>query len=398
MKKEISGIISNLLNINQEEIDKINDDTNLIDYGLTSILFIKLIVSLENAFKIEFNDSDLVMSKFETVNNILDIVERYCNNSSNKKAIICDCDGVLWQGESGEGTIYVGESQNKFQETIKKLYNKGVLICLCSKNQETNVISGLNNPNVILDESIFLTIKTNCNNKAASVLEIANEFGLQTESIVFLDDSDYELELIKLLLPEVMTIKIDYEDQNIFEKIEHCFSSVSVLGSQRTEQYKQQKNREKERLNFFSIDEYNEYLHTIVNIYESKQEEIERISELSFRTNQFNLSCRKYKVSEINSFIHSKKYDVISLSVSDEFGDMGLVGCAIINKSNENIIIENIFISCRILNRNIENRFVEAIKTRYGNNKIYGIYKASQQNKKYNSFYETNGVLKYEQV
>ena len=137
-KEKILEVLGNIIDINKEQLLKTSVDTKLTDLGLTSIQFIQFIVALEEEFEIEILDSDLIMTNFETVEMLFSTLEKYfTSKKKKKKVLICDCDNVLWHGISGEEEIYLDATILKFQETLIELYNRGILICLCSKNVST---------------------------------------------------------------------------------------------------------------------------------------------------------------------------------------------------------------------------------------------------------------------
>lgn len=388
-------ILEKNFHISSDDLIKMPLDTNLMQLGFDSLKFIQFIVELEKMFGFEIYDSDLILENFKTIGNLLEMLNRYFFPiSCNKKVIICDCDNVLWHGIAGEETIFMGENTKKLQMELIELHNRGVLICLCSKNKCENIEEAFNTLNMPLDFSYIISSKINMLDKVSNIKQISQELNLNYDSFVFIDDSDYELEYVKTALPNIVAIKVDYSNMNFFEQLKKCFLGMSSINN-RTELYREQKNREKERNKDISVEEYNNSLATIAICDYAKENECERIAELSQRTNQFNMSGRRYSAKNIYNLLMNDNYSVLTISVSDKYGDMGLVGAAIIQNS-QNIIIENFFISCRVFGRNIEELLINKIKSMYFNKRIFGIYNLTSKNSYFSTFYLDHEIDKFE--
>ncbi len=393
-KEKILEVLGNIIDINKEQLLKTSVDTKLTDLGLTSIQFIQFIVAIEEEFEIEILDSDLIMTNFETVEMLFSTLEKYFTPKSTlKKVLICDCDNVLWYGISGEEEIYIDAIILKFQETLIELYNRGILICLCSKNEPENIETVFNSLEMPLKKNHILISKINLTDKATNIKEIALELNLSADSFVFVDDSKYELDLVSSIIPDITTVLADYSNCDFIEKIKGFFDGSST-DINRTQQYRDQKEREKEKQRYASAEEFNASLKTEIKCETASPAQAARISELSQRTNQFNLSDVRYTEEEINYFIRDEGYCVYVLSASDKYGDMGLVGAAVVRKT-ENPVIIGFFLSCRVFGRGFEEHFLNQIKSNFAV-PMYGIYKRTDKNKRFEDFYSKNGVEIYE--
>ena len=393
-KEKIFIILSNIINIEIDELMSYPECAKLSDMGLDSIKFIQFIIEIEEEFDIEILDSDLLLSNFETIENIFSMLQKYLKGDCPiKKVIVCDCDNVLWQGVAGEEKTHIDANNHRLQKTLDNLCNNGVLLCLCSKNNISDIADAFVNPDMILKKEQITVAKINFNDKASNLKEIANELNLSLDSFVFLDDSDYELGLINSLTPEVYTIKADYKNLSFIKEINDLFSENSSP-LDRTKLYKEQKEREKEKLKFATVQEYNESLETKVFFQYDKLEDASRVSELTQRTNQFNLSGKRYSTEEISDIINNKLFCLLTLSVSDKYGDMGIVGAAIYEIKETSVIIYSFYLSCRAFGRGFENLMIDEIKTNC--KPIYGIYNETERNGKHKTFYEENGVGLYD--
>ncbi len=398
-KDKILKLLADVIHLSFDELSLLPEDTLLSDLGLSSLAFIQFIVALEEAFSIEVLDSDLLLSNFQTIQLLFSTLEKYFQtDASVKKVLICDCDNCLWHGVAGEEDIYTDSYTDALQNELIRLQQKGILLCLCSKNESGNIVHAFTHLNMPLRMDHILLYRINRNNKADNILHFANELNLSTNSFVFLDDSDYELGLVNALLPEVTTIKASLED-NCISDLCHKLSSLfsqDASDLDRTRLYREQKDREKDKLNFTDVTAYNASLDTIVTCEAASMEHADRIAELSMRTNQCNLSCARYKSEDIAKMLDDKEYMLLSLTVKDKYGDMGLVGAAVIHL-DPIPVAEAFFLSCRAFDRGFEDVLIETAK-QISPPGLTGIYKESPQNKRFRYFYNDHGVTLYEKL
>lgn len=390
MKKDIIyQTLSETLGTDISELRSADPSSPLSDLGLTSLTMIAFIVDLEEKLGIEVLDSDLVFDNFATLEKLLNTLAKYTEDShSYKKVLILDADNVLWKGISGEESIIVDSQTKDFQDFLIGLYRRGVILCLCSKNESANIDEALSSPEMLIRKEHFAIIKANRNDKATNISDIADELNLSLDSFVFVDDSDYELGFVGLNLEGVATVKVDYAFPIFKNTINELFAELpDVSGLNRTELYREQKEREKEKRLFTSPEEYNRSLETEIICEAADIKNIARLSELSMRTNQFNLSAVRYTEKDIEDLIKDPKYLVLSLSVKDKFGDMGIVGMAVVKQNT----IEAFMLSCRAFDRGFETHMLNIIKNNVGN-PIYGIYRSNDKNLRHSDFYSKNGV------
>lgn len=392
-EQTIYKILSVVTEKSEEALMAFSKDQSLLDLGLDSIKFIQFIVAVEEAFQIEIRDSDLLFSKFETIEKLFSTLSGYLESTPLKKVLVCDCDNVLWRGVAGEETISLDSDTLSLQQEIVNLCNRGVLVCLCSKNDRANFEQAFENPDMVLKNEHIAIAKINFRDKAANLKEIAAELNVSLNSFVFLDDSDYELGLISALLPEVCVVKADYHDLSFIKAVSGLFSQ-SASSMNRTALYKEQKEREKEKLHFKTVDEYNNSLETKAVFCPADSDSAGRIAELSQRTNQFNLSGRRYAEQEVSDLLAQKKYHIRTLSVSDKYGDMGLVGAVIYEDKADCIVLHSFYLSCRAFGRGFETLMINEMKAM--GKPLFGVYNETDKNRKHKSFYNDNGVGLYE--
>lgn len=399
IKEDVMKVLSNVLGKDATELSELTVNTKLVDLGMDSICFVQAIVAIEEKLKITISDTDLVFSKFETINDLLLALDKYFVPSNNvKKVLVCDCDNVLWHGIAGEEDIFVDQNVIDLQQEIVRLYEGGILICLCSRNEKDNIIKAFDSLEMPLKLEHIINYKINGCDKSENIQEIADELQLPLDSFVFLDDDDYEIGLVGSLIPEIICVKVDYNNMGFVEKIKNIFGNLTAQSLNRTVLYREQKEREKYRKPLQSVEDYNYSLNTKTAFRLAQKEQSERLADLSQRTHRFNLSNRHYSVREIKKLLSLEDYHVYYMSASDKFGDMGIVGAVIVREKGNNVIIESFILSCRVLMRNFEDLMIERVKQIFDGYHIYGVFVSNSQNAAYKDFYINNGVEICEQI
>ncbi|MBO5306003.1 MAG: HAD-IIIC family phosphatase [Clostridia bacterium] len=387
-KEKIISLLADELEISAEELGACEGE--LTDMGLTSLKFISFIVKLEEALGIEVLDSDLLFENFLTLEKIFETLKKYVSpKAALKKCLILDADGVLWKGISGEENIVIDGQVLGFQEMLVDLYRRGVLLCICSKNEDFLIERSLDDPRMRVKKEHFVCIRANRTDKVTNICAMAEELNLGLESMVFVDDSDYEIGFARVNLPEIFCVKMDYADPSVCDAVVDFFADVHATSElNRTQLYAEQKAREKEKLHFTSVEEYNASLETHAEVLSASADDVARLSELSERTNQFNLSARRYTVGELSAMLREGACEMLALRVSDKYGDMGIVGMAVIRDG----VLEAFMLSCRAFDRGFETVLLNAAKACMGE-QPRGVYVATDKNRRYANFYTENGVL-----
>lgn len=295
-----------------------------------------------------------------------------------KKAIIFDCDNTLWKGIVGEDGIEnlqmsannnYGKAFYDVQCIAKHLSKNGILVGLCSKNNLSDVDEVIDkHKDMILSNEDIIIKKVNWNDKATNLQEIATELNIGIDSLLFIDDSDYEINLVKERLPNLKTFQVPkniflYKNELLDFIYQNTSLTVSIEDLKKTEQYKEQIIRDIEKNNFNTIDSYLSSLKLKLDIYKDNMSQIARVSQLTQKTNQFNLTTYRYTETEIEECMSSNNKYVFTTSVSDKFGDSGLtlVCIVFIDKDNAHATIDSLLMSCRIIGRNIEFVFIDQV-------------------------------------
>jgi len=288
------------------------------------------------------------------------------------KCIVLDCDNVLWEGivsEDGIENIKVGGNGSgkiyqEFQKHLLMMHDMGVILTICSKNDEEDVLSVFQNHSaMILKEEHIACFQVNWDNKPANIKNISEKLKIDVNSMVFIDDSRFEIESVKSMLPEVNSIL--FEKNTIFEKlscfnINHIADSASVVLRNKT--YKANIHRENFKAQHKSMDDYLESLKQSIKIKEACETELYRIAELSQRCNRCTNGIR-YNINQLNDRLNRKSYVLYVVYITDIFGDLGLVGVMGIEKPlngdiSESELLDLFCLSCRALERNVEDAMI----------------------------------------
>jgi len=329
----------------------------------------------------------------------------------NKKCLVLDCDNTLWGGIVGEdgmeniqiGRTYPGSAFLEFQNAILNLYHRGIILGICSKNNEKDVLDVLeNHPDMVLRKEHFVLFKINWDDKVSNLKEITKELNIGLDSLVFIDDNEFEINMVKQLLPQVKAILLPKDPSQYSDllKSSGLFDSLNFSNEDRTrsKMYKANISRKHaaSMMNHSSLEDYFKYLEMKVTISSADSFAIPRISQLTQRTNQFNLTTKRHSESEINEFVDSDKADVRYLKLKDRFGDSGIVGVAILKYEGEDCLIDTFLLSCRVIGRGVEGVLIndcEKTARKKGCKRMIGFYIPTQKNGQVELFYKKQGFI-----
>jgi FkbH-like protein len=316
----------------------------------------------------------------------------------------------LWKGIIGEDgyngiSFKSGQQEGDYFEEVhymlKYLKSQGVLLVLNSKNNFEDVkefFDKYNDLPVKWDD--FVLKKINWNDKVSNIKEIAQELNLGLDSIVHIDDSDFEINHINKEIPDVVTIqvpKILKEYPILIRKAFSLFLNLNKTKEDlvRSEFYSAEEFRKREKDQIKTLDEYLESLQLELSIKHNDIDNIERLAQLTQKTNQFNLTTLRYSDSEIQNFMIDENSDIFSFSLKDKFGEYGITGLCILKKQNSFCCeVDTFLMSCRIIGRMVEfaffNFLIDLLK-----NSSYKTIKAkfltTQKNSQVEDFYEKLG-------
>ena len=328
----------------------------------------------------------------------------------NKKCIVLDLDNTLWGGIVGEdgfegiklGDDPVGRAYAEFQHNLLALNQRGILLAINSKINFDDAIQIIKeHPNMVLKEDNFACVRINWNDKAVNMKEISDELNIGPDSMVFFDDDPVNIEYVKSNFPEIQTVEIS--DPSNSSKILKSMNDFQVLkitdeDTMRNKMYLEQRKRTELKTQVGNLQDFLKQLNISVKIKNADKYTIPRISQLTLKTNQFNITTRRYQEEDIRKFSQDKDKIVECAQVQDKFGDNGITGVYIINKDNKlQWTIDTFLLSCRVIGRGVEDgvlsQIIEKARTE-GVSKVRGEYIKTKKNKPAENFFPAFGFKK----
>lgn len=327
----------------------------------------------------------------------------------NKKILALDLDNTLWGGvigDDGQNGIEIGhetgtaEAYTAFQKYIKDHKQLGVLLTVNSKNDAENALEGLKHPDTVLTPDDFITIKANWNSKDSNIEETADEIAILPESFVFVDDNPAERDIVAsqingIAVPPIENVEtyISILDRNAYFEV----TSFTEDDIKRNEMYKANINRARSEKSYTDYGDYLNSLEMTALIDKFDPVYLQRIVQLTNKSNQFNLTTKRYTEAEMNEVYNDDSFIKIFGKLTDKFGDNGVVS-VVIGKKLENVLhIDLWLMSCRVLKRDMEfamlDRLAEICK-KQNITKIRGYYFKTAKNKMVKDLFTDFGFTK----
>ncbi len=325
----------------------------------------------------------------------------------SKKCLVLDLDNTCWGGvigDDGLDGIAIGtetayaEAFTAFQKYAKDLYDRGVTLAVCSKNDFDNAKEGFSHPDTVLKFDNFTVFKANWEPKSINIEEIATEINIGIDSLVFIDDNPVEREIVSKQQPLVSVPDVG-DDVSAFSQFvdkNGYFESVTLSQEdlKRNKLYAENKKRATQKAAFANYGDYLTSLEMVGEIAPFSSVYLDRITQLTNKTNQFNLTTRRYTSSEIEEVASSDDYIGLYGKLADKFGDNGLIAISIANIKGEEAHLDLWLMSCRVLKRDMEQAMLDTMvaqcKAR-GVKKIVGYYYQSAKNSMVEKLYESFG-------
>ncbi|OPH56173.1 hypothetical protein BC351_28805 [Paenibacillus ferrarius] len=286
------------------------------------------------------------------------------------KVIALDCDNTLWRGVCGEEGalgVQVEAPYQYLQRFLLEKYNEGMILTLVSKNNEADVMEVFEkNPQMILKKEHIAAWRINWQAKSENVRELARELNVGVDSFGFLDDSAVETHEMMQNLPVVLALQLPEDADNIPAFLRQLWAfdraKVTEEDRKRSAMYVTEHKRKELQANVLSLDHYLESLQLKVSFQPIEVNHIPRASQLTFRTNQFNLSTIRRTEEELTEWLQASDANGWIVEVADRFGDYGLVGVILAKEANESLEIDSFLLSCRVLGRKVEQAILVALR------------------------------------
>jgi FkbH-like protein len=314
-----------------------------------------------------------------------------------RKCLVLDCDNVLWGGIAGEeelaglalGAEHPGSAFREFQQEVKNFAARGVILALCSKNEPETVWRVFrDHAGMVLQEHDIAASRINWRDKAENLREIAAELNIGLDSLVFLDDSEFEIERVRSALPMVEAVHMPVDRAVDYRNLLLAggwFDTLAISEEDRSRgaMYRAEADRRLARNAIPDLAGYLRSLEMVAELALAGPGEIARVAQLTQRTNQFNLTTRRYSEHDIRALVEDLACDVLTIRVRDRFGDAGIVGAAILRSQGPLAIVDTLLMSCRVLGRGVEQVLAEScvdLAARRHCSEIEGHYVQSAKN------------------
>jgi FkbH-like protein len=343
---------------------------------------------------------------------LVDDLSRYVRSAQGRirKCVVVDLDNTLWGGVVGEdgiegialGRDYPGNCYRDFQKELLKLHHRGILLAINSKNNESDAFEVLDkHPDMVLRRKHFAAYQINWRDKASNLNAIAGELNIGIDSMVFVDDNPRECELVRREHPECHVLCLPAKPYLVPRALDavpglECIS-LTEEDTQRGEMYHAQAVRQQAASGFQNLEDFWKDLELEVRIERAQPFSIPRIAQLTQRTNQMNLTTRRYTVAEVEALCREPALRVVSVAARDRFGDHGVVGVMFLKTQGDSCHIDTFLMSCRVLGLNIEQHMIAyaaATARRAQARRLLGEYIPTSKNKVAADMYARLGFKK----
>lgn len=331
-----------------------------------------------------------------------------------RKCLILDLDNTIWGGIVGDDgyekleighELGIGKAFTEFQQWVLKLKNRGVILAVCSKNDENNAREPFEkHPEMVLKLDDIALFIANWENKADNIRRIQSILNIGFDSMVFLDDNPFERNLVRENIPEITVPELPDDPAlyleylyglNLFETTTYSKADVD-----RTRQYQIESQRVSTQMHFTNEAEFLKNLRMVSEVRPFDRFNTPRVSQLSQRSNQFNLRTVRYIEADIEKLANDERYQNFSFTLADRFGDVGLI-CVVIleKKEQETLFIDSWFMSCRVLKRGMEHFTLNTLVTyarQHGFRYLVGEYVRTAKNSMVKDHYTSLGFTPME--
>lgn len=315
-----------------------------------------------------------------------------------KKVILLDADNTLWGGvvgEDGPGGIqiddqYPGILYRRLQSTLASLQKSGILLCLVTKNNEADVREAFDALSMPLRWDSFAAIRANWDSKSTNIRSIAEQLNVGVDSMLFIDDNSVEIAEVTGVFPQISARQFDVREAAQPLSWLADISDLSIWSPlnedlAKSEQYRQEAQRQRVAVSATSIEDYIASLGMVLEAGINRAEHVKRIAQLTNKTNQFNLTTRRYSEADILTAMEEGK--VFDFRVQDRFGDMGIIAVVVVRGDE----IETFLMSCRALGRKIEDDIIKYVLSKTTARPVMASFIRSGKNPMVEDFYDRMG-------
>ena len=313
-----------------------------------------------------------------------------------RKCLVLDLDNTVWGGVIGDdgfdniqlGGLGIGKAFTEFQHWVKKLQQRGIIVCVCSKNTASVAKEPFErHPDMVLRLKDIAVFMANWEDKRNNIRQIQQILNIGFDSMVFLDDNPLERDMVRNRIPNISVPDLPEDPAEYLECLYALglfeTASYSSEDTARTEQYQRESERVAAQQSFDNAESFLRELNMLSTVRPFDSYAIPRVAQLSQRTNQFNLRTVRYTEDDVREIVSSERYVTLAFSLEDKYGDYGLICAVIMEKRSLELFVDSWFMSCRVFNRGMEsfvmNTVVEAAN-KMGCRTIWGEYIPTAKN------------------
>lgn len=325
------------------------------------------------------------------------------------KCVVVDLDNTLWGGVIGDDGIDgivlsahgggPGESFVRLQMFLKQLRQRGILLAVCSKNEEATALAPfLHHPDMVLKREDISAFVANWQDKAAGIRRICEELNIGLDSIVFLDDNPFERNLVRDLLPGVIVPQLPEDPSNVVSYLSalNLFETATFSSEdrERAAQYLRESERRKSAAGSATVHDFMQSLDMQLVLSRFDRFHLPRIAQLLQRSNQFNLCTRRLTETECAALMENAAFVPLYAKLADRFGDHGLISVVVLERDGDALMIRDWLMSCRVLARGVEQFMmnqVVALAMRMGVSRMIGEYIPTAKNAMVREFFQQFG-------
>ncbi|MEU6609210.1 SDR family NAD(P)-dependent oxidoreductase [Streptomyces shenzhenensis] len=283
---------------------------------------------------------------------------------ASSKVLVLDADNTLWGGvvgEDGADGVRIGPEHTALQRRAAQWRQEGAVLCVCSKNDEADVRAVFERADMVLSADDITCWRVNWQPKAANIQSLAAELNLGLDSFVFLDDNEVETAAMRAALPEVLTLTVPADAARDARYIDRLWAFdrlvVTDEDRRRAAMYEQSARRDESRRTAPSLAEFIATLDLDVSVTDAGPADLARLSQLMLKTNQFRMTTLRLSEAQLRER-QGDGESVLTVRVTDRFGDYGIVGCVLARRRERDLLVESFLLSCRVLGRGVEHRVV----------------------------------------
>lgn len=328
-----------------------------------------------------------------------------------KKCLVVDLDNTLWGGVLGDdgpggiqiGPLYPGNCYVELQRAIKSLQRQGVVLGICSKNEQAIVDEVFDShPELVLRTSDFVARAVNWERKDVNLQRMADDLNLGLQSFVYVDDSSFECEMIRQSLPDVQVVHVEGDPAGHLARLLQAGGfevlATTTTDRERTDAYRSRAQRKEFASSFASADEYLRGLDLRVTVRVADDFSVPRLLQLALRTNQFNMVGGAHAEAQSRLMATSADHLLLGFEVADRFGREGIVGGVWIAKQSDCWLIENFIMSCRVFSRGVEHAVLQEIVDRAVVERVprlEALFRPTERNRPAAAFYPEVGFAAF---